>query len=110
MSTDEVLTEALRLPRRERARLAEELLSSLEESDEEVAAAWAGELEKRSREIAEGLVQTVGNRASADSQRTRAKACGASFILKASSYIILKSPVRLKAPFRCATMKADGHL
>ena len=59
MSTDRLLAEALRLPRDERARVAEELLSSLEEPDEEVAAAWAGELERRSREIAEGQVQTV---------------------------------------------------
>jgi len=45
MSTDELLAEALRLTRADRARVAEELLSSLEESDEEVAAAWATELE-----------------------------------------------------------------
>ena len=49
MSTDELLAEALRLTRVDRARVAEELLSSLEESDEEVAAAWAAELERRSR-------------------------------------------------------------
>jgi putative addiction module component (TIGR02574 family) len=60
MSTDELLAEALRLSRRERARVAEELLSSLEEPDDEVAAAWATELERRSREVADGRVQTVG--------------------------------------------------
>jgi putative addiction module component (TIGR02574 family) len=59
MSTDELLAEALRLPRPERAQVAEELLSSLEESDDEVAAAWAAELERRSRDIAEGRVQAV---------------------------------------------------
>lgn len=59
MSTDEVLVEALRLSRRDRARVAEELLSSLEEPDDQVAAAWAGELERRSRDVAEGRVQTV---------------------------------------------------
>ncbi|MGH9409051.1 MAG: addiction module protein [Vicinamibacterales bacterium] len=59
MSTDDVLVEALRLPRRDRARVAEELLSSLEEPDDQVATAWAGELERRSREVAEGRVQTV---------------------------------------------------
>ena len=51
--------EALRLPRRERARVAEELLSSLEEADDEISAAWAAELERRSQEVAEGRVQTV---------------------------------------------------
>jgi putative addiction module component (TIGR02574 family) len=59
VSTDELLAEALRLTRVDRARVAEELLSSLEESDEEVAAAWAAELERRSREIANGRVQTI---------------------------------------------------
>jgi putative addiction module component (TIGR02574 family) len=60
MSTEELLAQVLRLPRHERARLAEELLSSLEEADDEqVTAAWADELERRSREVAEGKVQTV---------------------------------------------------
>ena len=59
MSTDELLAEALRLTRVDRARVAEELLSSLEESDEEVATAWATELERRSRDVAEGRVQTT---------------------------------------------------
>ena len=59
MSTDELLAEALRLNRVDRARVAEELLSSLEESDDEVAIAWATELERRSREAAEGRVQTT---------------------------------------------------
>ena len=60
MSTEELLAQVLRLPRQERARLAEEVLSSLEDPDEEeVAAAWASELERRSREVSEGKVQTV---------------------------------------------------
>lgn len=59
MSTDELLAETLRLSRRERARVAEELLSSLEEPEDDVAVAWAAELERRSREVAEGRVQTV---------------------------------------------------
>ena len=58
-STEELLAEVLRLPRAERARVVEELLSSLEEPADEVAATWAEELERRSREIAEGRVQTV---------------------------------------------------
>ena len=59
MSTDELLAEALRLTRVDRARVAEELLSSLEESDEEVATAWAAELERRSPDVAEGRVRTT---------------------------------------------------
>jgi putative addiction module component (TIGR02574 family) len=60
MSADELLAKVLSLPREERARLAEELLSSLEEpDDEEVLASWAAELERRAAEIGEGKVQTV---------------------------------------------------
>ena len=59
MSTDDVVAKVLRLPRHERARIAEELLSSLEEPEDDVAAAWASELERRSREAAEGMVETV---------------------------------------------------
>jgi putative addiction module component (TIGR02574 family) len=59
MSTDDLLAKALRLTRVDRARVAEELRSSLEESDDEVATALATELERRSQEIAEGHVQTT---------------------------------------------------
>lgn len=59
MSTDELLAHALRLPRPERVRLAEEMLASLEETDEQVGAAWAKELERRSGDIAEGRVQLL---------------------------------------------------
>ena len=57
--TEKLLAEVLRLPRDERARVVEEVLSSLEEPEDDVAAAWAAELERRSREVAEGRVQTV---------------------------------------------------
>ena len=57
MSTDELLAEALLLTRADRARVVEELLSSLEEPDDEIAATWATELERRSREVAEGRIQ-----------------------------------------------------
>jgi len=60
MTIEDLLAQVLQLPRQERARVAEQLLSSLEESEEQVSAAWARELERRSREIAEGKVQTVG--------------------------------------------------
>jgi putative addiction module component (TIGR02574 family) len=57
MSTDELLAAALRLPRSERARLTEEMLASFEEPADQVAVAWAEELERRSRDIGEGLVE-----------------------------------------------------
>jgi len=59
VSTQELLAQVLRLPRTERARLAEEVLTSLEESEEQVTAAWARELERRSREVEQGQVRLV---------------------------------------------------
>ena len=59
MMIEDLLAQVLRLPRQERARVAKELLSSLEEPEEQAAVAWAVELERRSHEIAEGKVQTV---------------------------------------------------
>ncbi|MCX6544638.1 MAG: addiction module protein [Acidobacteria bacterium] len=57
MSTDDLLAAALRLPRCERARLTEEMLASFKEPAEQVAVAWAEELERRSRDIGKGLVE-----------------------------------------------------
>lgn len=59
MSTDELLAEALRLSRDQRARVAAELLTSLEEADDAVAMAWADELLQRSRDIATGRLRAV---------------------------------------------------
>ena len=59
MSTDDLLAEALRLSREERARIAAELLSSLAEMDEEVVAVWADELLRRSADVREGRVSPV---------------------------------------------------
>jgi putative addiction module component len=59
MQADEILAQALSLPRRERARVTEQLLLSLEEPDDDVAAAWVSELGRRSREVAQGTAQLV---------------------------------------------------
>jgi putative addiction module component (TIGR02574 family) len=59
MSTEELLAEVLKLSRDERARVAEEVLSSLEEPEDSVATAWAQELDRRSREVSEGRVHPV---------------------------------------------------
>jgi putative addiction module component (TIGR02574 family) len=59
MSTDDLLAEALRLSREERARIAAELLTSLEETDEDVVAVWAEELLRRSADVREGRVSPV---------------------------------------------------
>lgn len=57
--TDDLLAQVLGLPREQRARVAENLLSSLEEPDEEIAVAWVCELERRAADVAAGRVQTV---------------------------------------------------
>jgi putative addiction module component (TIGR02574 family) len=57
---DNILKAAVKLPEKDRVRVVERLLSSLEpEKEEDVDAAWAAEIERRSREIREGTVQLV---------------------------------------------------
>lgn len=71
-----VLNAALRLPEPDQVELAAELLAHLEgDVDEDVDAAWAAEIERRTREIDQGLVKPIPwsavRRVSA--RRTRAK-------------------------------------
>jgi putative addiction module component (TIGR02574 family) len=56
---EEVLCAALALPPDERALLIDELLASLEASQEEIDAAWAQEIEKRIRDLDEGRVEAI---------------------------------------------------
>ncbi len=56
--TTELESRLLQLPRHERARLAEKLLSSLDEHDE-VEEAWIGEAERRLEEVHSGRVTPV---------------------------------------------------
>lgn len=46
-ATHDLLTEALGLPLDERAKMAADLLESLDEAEEDVAAAWAEEIKTR---------------------------------------------------------------
>ncbi len=57
-----VLSEALKLPARERVAIAEKLLESVEaeghdDDEDAVQAAWADEIQRRSRELRDGSVQ-----------------------------------------------------
>lgn len=54
-----LLNAALKLPEPERVELVEELLADLDGCDEEVDAAWAAEIDRRTREIDEGRVKPV---------------------------------------------------
>jgi len=58
-SPQTIESEALQLPPQERARLAERLLASLDETDPEVEAAWAAEIRRRMDEWEKGLVEEV---------------------------------------------------
>jgi putative addiction module component (TIGR02574 family) len=54
------LTEILRLPAEERARLAVELIRSLDgEADPDAAEAWDSEIERRGAELEAGNAQTM---------------------------------------------------
>ena len=58
MTREAVLQEALRLPRRERADVAAELLASLDDDltddPQELEKAWAAEIERRARRVLAG--------------------------------------------------------
>lgn len=57
---DEIMNAALALPPRERELLAEHLMESLHEEDQEaINALWAEEAERRNREIEDGIVKTI---------------------------------------------------
>ena len=55
----ELSAQARALPPEERARLAEELLASLDPHDAEVEAAWNEELRRRIDEVERGTVQLI---------------------------------------------------
>ena len=56
----EIVNAAIKLPERKRVRIVEEILASLEPvTDDDVDAAWGAEVEKRSREIKEGIVRPI---------------------------------------------------
>ena len=59
MSIEELIAEALKLPRDERARLAEELYASFDEPADLVERAWAEELERRCEDLESGRAKTV---------------------------------------------------
>jgi putative addiction module component (TIGR02574 family) len=56
----EIVNDAIKLTERDRLRIVEELLASLEpDNDDDVDAAWAAEIEKRSREVKQGMVRPI---------------------------------------------------
>ena len=60
MAASDVLAEILRLPAEERARLALELIRSLDsEADADAAAAWDVEIERRGAEVDAGTARTM---------------------------------------------------
>lgn len=52
--TKELLAEVLKLPVRERASLAAEVLASIEGEDPDAEAAWLAEIERRGRRVLTG--------------------------------------------------------
>ena len=60
LQTDKLVTDALRLPREERALLAEKLLESLDHDEPfDVSPEWREEIRRRSREMDEGKQSLV---------------------------------------------------
>jgi putative addiction module component (TIGR02574 family) len=60
INSERLIKEAMSLPYSERVRLVDELIATLEpDKDEEVDAAWALEVERRSDELSHGVVVLV---------------------------------------------------
>jgi putative addiction module component (TIGR02574 family) len=56
----EIVNAAIKLAESDRLQIVEELLASLEpDNGDDVDAAWAAEVERRSREIKEGIVRPI---------------------------------------------------
>ena len=72
MTIDQLKSEALKLSHHERARLARELLESLDE-DSEVEQAWYDEAERRLLELEEGEVETFSAEEVLEGARARMK-------------------------------------
>jgi putative addiction module component (TIGR02574 family) len=58
-ATQDVLAEALELPPEERARIAAELLESLDYAQEDVEAAWAAEIQRRVAQAQAGELEST---------------------------------------------------
>lgn len=56
---EELTAKARALPRAERVRLAEDLLSTVQESDDETDAAWDAEIQRRIAEIDAGTATLI---------------------------------------------------
>lgn len=56
---EELSRKARALPPKERIRLAEQLLSSVRDTDEEIEAAWADEIERRLAEVENGTARLI---------------------------------------------------
>jgi len=56
---DELTSKARALPPADRVRLAEELLSTVQETDDQVEAAWDGEIRSRIAEIDAGTAKLI---------------------------------------------------
>ena len=56
---DELSRKAHSLPPEERIRLAEELISSVQDSDEEVEAAWEEEIKRRLEGVESGAAELI---------------------------------------------------
>ena len=74
MSPADILAEILRLPVEERARLALELIRSLDtEAEAGAADAWDAEIARRGAEVGAGIAQTM----TVDEYRAHARQCRA---------------------------------
>ncbi len=71
---ENIIKAAVKLPQKDRVRVVEQLLNTLEpEAEQDVDAAWAAEIERRSHEIKEGTVRLLPWKAVRSRARKRAR-------------------------------------
>jgi putative addiction module component (TIGR02574 family) len=71
---ENIIKAAVKLPQKDRVRVVERLLDTLEpQAEQDVDAAWAAEIERRSREIKEGTVRLLPWTAVRSRARKRAR-------------------------------------
>ena len=71
---EDIIKAAVKLPQKDRVRVVERLLNTLEpEAEQDVDAAWAAEIERRSREVKQGTVRLLPWTAVRSRARKRAR-------------------------------------
>ncbi len=105
-SPDDLLASALKLPTNERHRIAREPVLGLDQDDDEVAAGWTTEIERRVEEVIDGQVEMTDGEDVHEIPRDDARFTR--FIATTIPRIALAISLVLAAPAGCGTSKSSA--